>query len=109
MIEDAVPENVKHLSAHITIEEQPSIALSQGFAVCGQQSVSSIADMSAVSVDFTAAPTTPAAGSMAIDKAIRSANIVRPTFMAGEITDLALLGSSDDFARLPNESCEQAI
>jgi hypothetical protein len=81
MAEDVVPENGKHLSAHVAIEEQPSIALSQGFALCGQQSMSSIPDMSAISVDFTAALTPPAAGSMATDKAIRSANIVRPTLM----------------------------
>jgi hypothetical protein len=92
MTEDAVPENVKHLSAHMAIEEQPSIALSQGFAVCGQQSMSSIADMSAVSVDFTAAPTTPAAGRMATDKAIRNANIVRPTFMGIENSRFGGLG-----------------
>ena len=76
----------------MAIEEQPSTALSQGFAVCGQQSMSSMADISAVSVDFTAALTLPAAGSMATDKAIRSANIVRPTFMAGQINRFGALG-----------------
>ena len=82
MAKDAVPEKVKHLSAQVAMDEQPSIVLSQGFALCGQQSMSSMADISAISVDFTAAPTPPAAGSTATDKAIRSANIVRPTFMA---------------------------
>jgi hypothetical protein len=82
MAEDVVPENGKHLSAHVAIEAQPSIALSRGFAFCGQQSMSSIPDMSAISVDFKGALTPPAAGSMATDKAIRSANTVRPTFMA---------------------------
>jgi len=76
----------------MAIEEQPSIALSQGFAVCGQQSMSSIAEMSVVSVDFTAAPIPPAAGSMATDKAMRNANIVRPTFMAGENSRFGALG-----------------
>ena len=82
MAKDAVLEKVKHLSAQVAMDEQPPVILSQGFALCGQQSMSSMADISAISVDFTAAPTTPAAGSTATDKAIRSANMVRPKFMA---------------------------
>ena len=79
MAKDAVLE---HLSAQVAMDEQPSIVLSQGFALCGQQSISSMADISAISVDFTAAPTPPAAGSTATDKAIRSANMIRTRFMA---------------------------
>lgn len=81
-----VSENVKHLSAHVAIDAQPSIALSHGLALCGQQSMSSIAAMSAMSVrgaDLTTVPMTPAAGSVATERAIRSANIKRLTFMAG--------------------------
>lgn len=61
MAKDAVLEKVKHLSAQVAMDEQPSVILSQGFALCGQQSMSSMADISAISVDFTAAPTPPAA------------------------------------------------
>ena len=43
MTKDAVLEKVKHLSAQVAMDEQPSVILSQGFAVCGQQSMSSIA------------------------------------------------------------------
>ena len=80
MAKDAVLEKVKHLSAQVAMDEQPP--LSQGFALCGQQSMSSMADISAISVDFTAAPTSPAVGSTATDKAIRSANMIRTRFMA---------------------------
>lgn len=82
MAKDAVLEKVKHLSAQVAMDEQPPVILSQGFALCGQQSMSSMADISAISVDFTAAPTPPAAGSTATDKAIRSANMIRTRFMA---------------------------
>ena len=82
MEDDAVPENVKHISAHAAIEAQPSIALSQGFTLCGQQSISAIAAMSAVSADFMRAPTPLDAGSTATDNAIRIANMMRPAFMA---------------------------
>ena len=30
------------------MDEQPSVILSQGFALCGQQSISSMADISAI-------------------------------------------------------------
>ena len=73
---------MSHVSAHAAIEAHPSIALSQGFALCGQQSMSSIAAMFAVSVDFMTAPALPAAGNPATDRAIMSANMMRPTFMA---------------------------
>jgi hypothetical protein len=92
MAKDAVLEKVKHLSAQVAMDEQPSGILSQGFALCGQQSISSMADISAISVDFIAAPTPPAAGSMATDKAIRSANTVRPTFMARQNSRFGALG-----------------
>jgi len=82
---DAVLEKVRHLSAQVAIDEQPSIVLSQGFVLCGQQSMSSIADISAISADFTAALTTPAAGNMATEKAMSTANIVRATFILDQV------------------------
>jgi hypothetical protein len=87
MATDAVLKKVKHLSTQVAMHEQPSIALSHGFAWCGQQSMSSIADMSAVSVDFMAASlTSPAAGNTATEKAISTANMVRPTFIFDKVT-----------------------
>jgi hypothetical protein len=80
--DDVAPGNVKHMSAHVAIEAQPSIALSQGFTLWGQQSMSSIAAMFAASVDFMTAPVLPAAGSTTTDTAIRSANMTRAIFMA---------------------------
>jgi hypothetical protein len=77
MIEDNVPAKLKHLSTQLAMAAQSSMAFLHGFALCGQQSViSSIMDMSAGSGDLTLTP--PAAGSIATDKAIRSARIVRP-------------------------------
>jgi hypothetical protein len=79
MIEDNVPAKLKHLSTQVAMAAQSSMAFSHGFALCGQQSViSSIIDISAGSGDLTLMPATPAAGSIATDKAIRSARIVRP-------------------------------
>jgi hypothetical protein len=78
MIEDNVPTKLKHFSTQVAMAAQSSMA-SHGFALCGQQSViSSIMDMSAGSGDLTLTPTPPAAGSIATDKAIRTARIVRP-------------------------------
>jgi hypothetical protein len=77
MIEDNVPAKLKHLSTQVAMAAQSSMAFSHGFALCGQQSViSSIVEMSAGSGDLTPAP--PAAGSIATDKAITRARIVRP-------------------------------
>jgi len=79
MIEDNVPAKLKHLSTQVAMAAQSSIAFSHGLALCGQQSViSSIMDMSAASGDFALTPAAPAAGSIATDKAIRTARIVRP-------------------------------
>src|SRR5262249_33435565 len=77
-IDEAVCENPKHLRAQAAIEAQPSIALSQGLASGGQQS-SPIADMSDIPADFRATPIPAAAGSMATDRAITNARMVRPT------------------------------
>ena len=57
MAKDAVLEKVKHFSAHVAMDEQPSIVLSHGFALCGQQSMSSMADISAMSADFASTDT----------------------------------------------------
>ena len=79
MIEDNVPAKLKHLSMQVAMAAQSSMAFSHGFALCGQQSViSSIVDMSAGSGDLALMPALPAAGSIATDKAIRTARIVRP-------------------------------
>ena len=76
---------MSHVSAQATIDAQPSIALSQGFTLCGQQSIPSIAAMSAaVSVDFMTGPTPLAAGNTATETAIMSANMIRPIFMLQE-------------------------
>jgi hypothetical protein len=81
MIEDDVPAKLKHLSTQVAMVAQSSMAFSHGFALCGQQSViSSIMDMSADSGDLTLTPA-PAAGSIATDKAIRSARMLRPMLM----------------------------
>jgi hypothetical protein len=82
MIEDNVPAKLKHLSTQVAMAAQSSMAFSHGFTLCGQQSViSSIMDMSAGSGDLTLTPAPPAVGSIATDKAIRSARIVRPVPM----------------------------
>jgi recombinational DNA repair protein RecT len=76
MIEDNVPAKLKHLSTQVAMAAQSSM---HGLAFCGQQSViSSIMDMSAASGDLALTPALPAAGSVATDKAIRTARIVRP-------------------------------
>ena len=74
-----VLENVKHLSAHVAIEGQPPMALSQGFTLCGQQSMSAMDAISVVSVDFMTEPNPPAAGSTATQSEIRKANNMRPS------------------------------
>jgi hypothetical protein len=80
MIEDDAPEKLKHFSAHVAMLPQSSIC-AHGFALCGQQScISSIIDTSVGSADFDT-PALPAAGSIATDRAIRSARMVRPMRM----------------------------
>jgi len=79
MIEDNVPTKLKHFSTQVAMAAQSSMAFPHGFALCGQQSdMSSIMDMSAGSGDLALTPAPPAAGSIATDKAIRTARIVRP-------------------------------
>jgi hypothetical protein len=78
MIED-VPAKLKHFNAQVAMTAQSSMVFSHGFALCGQQSlISSIMDISAGSGDLMLTPAPPAAGSIATDKAIRTARIVRP-------------------------------
>jgi len=78
--EDAVAEKPKHASWHVAMDAQ----WSHGFALWGQQSMSSIAAMSAISVmsvDVTAILALATVGSMATESAMRSARMVRPTFI----------------------------
>jgi hypothetical protein len=82
MLDDKVPAKLKHFSAHVAMDEQSSIDLSHGFAARGQQSMSSIADISVMSDDFAIAPTPPMAGSAATENMITSAKMVRAIFMA---------------------------
>jgi len=80
MIDDDVSAKLKHFSAQVAMAAQSSMTFAHGSAFWGQQSgMSSIIDMSAGSDDLTPAP--PAAGSIATEKAIRSARMVRPTSM----------------------------
>jgi hypothetical protein len=81
-IEDDVPAKLKHVSAQIAIALQSYVAFSHGFALGGQQSgMSAITDISAGSSDLELAPAAPAAGSIATDRAIKSARMVRPMLM----------------------------
>jgi len=60
------------------------VAWSQGLALFGQQSMSSIEDISVISADLTPSPATPAAGSIATETAINSAKIDRQMLMGVE-------------------------
>ena len=81
MADDDAPAKLEHFSAQVAMVAQSS-ALSHGVALCGQQSdMSSIADMSACAGDLELMPALPAAGSIATDRAIRSARMVRPMRM----------------------------
>jgi hypothetical protein len=81
MIEDDAPEKLKHFSAHVAMLPQSSIWV-HGFALLGQQScISSIMDASDGAGNLELTPTLPAAGSIATDRAIRSARMVRPMHM----------------------------
>jgi hypothetical protein len=102
MIDDAVAAKLKHFSAQVAMAAQSSMAFSHGLALWGQQSgMSSIADMpTAGAGDLTPAP--PAAGSIATERPMRSARMVRPRFMEWfspqKIAGFAIRRSSDDFA-----------
>jgi hypothetical protein len=93
--DQAALAKLKHERTHMAKHVQPFMDLSEGIASCGQQSMSSMADMSVIpamslmSMDFADAPTTPPAGSMATDRAIRRARTVRPICMAREDTKRA--------------------
>jgi len=79
-----VPRKLKHLSAQVAMAPQSSMAFSHGLALGGQQSgMSSVMEMPAASGDFTLTPALAAAGSIATDRAIRSATMVRAMLMAG--------------------------
>jgi hypothetical protein len=102
MIDDDVSAKLKHFSAQVAMAAQSSMTFAHGSACWGQQSgMSSIADMPAAGAgDLTPAP--PAAGSVATASAMRSARMVRPTFMAWlspqKIAGFVIRRSSDDFA-----------
>jgi hypothetical protein len=82
IFDDDVPVKLKHLSTQVAMAAQSSMAFSHGFPLCGQHSViSSIMDMSAGSGDLTLTPAASAVGSIATDKAIRNARMVRPMLM----------------------------
>ena len=81
MIED-VPAKPKHFSAQVAMAAQSSMAFSHGSALGGQQSgMPSVTDMPAGSGDLELTPAPPIAGSIATDRAIRSARMVRPMLM----------------------------
>lgn len=78
MIDDDVPAKLKHFSAQPAMALQSSPAFSHGLALCGQQSsMSSSEDISEGSGDLDFIPAAPAAGSIATDRAIRSARMER--------------------------------
>jgi hypothetical protein len=84
MLKNDVGAKLKHFSAQVAIEPQSPVVLSQGLAAWGQQSdMSSMADVSAadMSADLTPRRAPAAAGSIATDRAIRSARMVRPMLM----------------------------
>jgi hypothetical protein len=78
MFENDVAAKLKHFRTQAAIEAQSPLALSQGLAAGGQQSMSSMADMSVISADLTLTRAPAATGSIATDRAIRSAKMVRP-------------------------------
>lgn len=85
------------------IDAQSPMALSQGLAAGGQQSIGSDADISAISCDFNLNAAVPATGIDATDSAIRRANMVRAKGMIEwPISCRGQYGSSDDFARTPH-------
>jgi hypothetical protein len=84
MTADVPRKKLKHLSTHVAMAAQTSVAFSQGLALGGQQSgMSSVAEVTAVSRDLALTPALPAAGKIATDRAIRSTTMVRAMLMAG--------------------------
>jgi hypothetical protein len=88
MVENDVVAKLKHVRAQVAIEAQSPMALLQGLALSqrsamwGQQSgMSAMADISVISADATVMRAPAAAGSMATDRAIKSARMVRPVLM----------------------------
>jgi len=63
------------------IDAQSPMALSQGSAAGGQQSIGSDADISVIACGFNLNVAEPAVGSSATDSAIRRANMVRAIAM----------------------------
>jgi hypothetical protein len=98
--ETDAPAMLKHFSAQTAMEPQSVIPLSQGLAWRGQQTMSSIADISVLSADLEAIFVPATAGSVATDSAIRIANMVRANAMSQgmEYQAAANHRSSDDFA-----------
>jgi hypothetical protein len=96
---------LKHFRAQAAIEAQSPIALSQGLVMGGQQSMSSMADVADISVGMTLTRTPAAAGSIATDRAIRSAKMVRPMLMDQDsglrIAGSVVSRSNDDYAINP--------
>jgi hypothetical protein len=82
MIED-VPTKPKHFTAQVAMLAQWSMPFSHGLALWGQQSgMSSVMEIPAASSDFTLTPALAAAGSIATERAIRNATMVRVMFIA---------------------------
>jgi hypothetical protein len=69
---------LKHLSAQLAMEPQPSTAISQGSVAGGQQACcGSTPDVSALSGDFRLNAAAPAAGNSTTDTAMRAADMIR--------------------------------
>jgi hypothetical protein len=82
--------NPKQFMEHVAIDEQQSLmAFSEGGFLCGQQSMSSMAediwsteaDMADMSTDLPPTAALPAVGSTAIDRTSNTIRIVRPRCM----------------------------
>jgi hypothetical protein len=87
MIEDDPLQKLKHFSAHVAMLPQSSI-WAHGVALLGQQScISSIMDDSDSAGDLELTPAPPTAGSIATDRAIRSARMVRPMLMGSGLDE----------------------
>src|SRR5881392_2413338 len=76
MLENDVAAKLKPVRAQAAMEAQSPMALSQGLAAGGQQSgMSCTADMSVISAGLTLTRAPAPAGSIATDRAIRSARM----------------------------------
>jgi hypothetical protein len=83
MIED-VPTKLKHFTAQVAMLAQSSMPFSHALALWGQQSdMSCVAEMAIASGAFALTPAPAPVGSMATDRLIRNATMVRAMFMAG--------------------------